>query len=54
MATITLTLKTTRSWWVVPLCKCAMVWHWLTGRDEFDPRFIDWVVRHGIKIEISP
>ena len=53
MAETTLTLKTTSGWWVMPLCKCALAWCWITGREEVDPRFIDWVVRHGIKIEVQ-
>lgn len=54
MAEITLTLKATRRWWLMPLLYCAVAWHWLAGREEVDPRLIDWVVRHGIMIEVSP
>ena len=54
MAQITLNLKTKRRWWVIPLCRCVVVCYWLAGQKDFDPRFIDWVVRHGIKIEVYP
>lgn len=52
MAQINVTLKTTLSWWVMPLLNCSVVWYWLTGREEIAPGFIDWLVRHGVKIEV--
>ncbi|WP_219268777.1 hypothetical protein [Pseudomonas sp. Xaverov 259] len=52
MASIEFKLKTTLSWWVMPLLNCTVVWWWLTGRDDIPPGFIDWVVRHGLKIEL--
>lgn len=53
MASIEFKLKTTFSWWVMPLLNCAVVWYWLTGRDEIEPVFIDWIVRHGLTIELE-
>ncbi len=53
MARIELKLKTTRRWWFMPLLNCAAAWYWITGQNEIAPRFIDWIVRHGINIEIS-
>lgn len=53
MANIEFKLKTKFSWWVMPLLNCAVVWCWLTGRDEIAPGFIDWVVRHGLTIELE-
>jgi len=53
MASIEFKLKTTFSWWVMPLLNCAVVWYWLTGQDKVAPSFIDWVVRHGLTIELE-
>ena len=53
MAGIEFKLKTTLSWWVMPLLSCALVWYGLTGRDEIAPGFIDWVLRHGLTIELE-
>lgn len=53
MAQINVTLKTRKRWWVMPLLKCSVVWYWLTGRDEIAPGFIDWLVRHGLIIEVE-
>jgi hypothetical protein len=53
MASIELNLKATLRWWVMPLLNCAVVWCWLTDRDEIAPGFIDWVVRSGIRIEVE-
>ena len=53
MACIEFKLKTTLSWWVMPLLNCAVVWYWLTGRDEIAPGFIDGIVRHGLTIELE-
>lgn len=53
MASIEFKLKTTFSWWVMPLVNFAVVWYWLTGRDEIAPGFIDWIVRHGLTIELE-
>lgn len=53
MDSIEFKLKTKFSWWMMPLLKCAVVWYWLTGRDEIAPGFIDWIVRHGLTIELK-
>ncbi|WP_277592970.1 hypothetical protein [Pseudomonas chlororaphis] len=53
MAQINITLKTTRRWWMVPLLNCAASWCWITGRGDVPAGFIDWVVRHGLKIEVE-
>ena len=53
MAKINLTLKTRARWWVVPLLNCSVAWYWFAGRDKFAPGFIDWVVRHGLTIEVE-
>lgn len=53
MASIEFKLKTKFSWCVMPLINCAVVWYWLTGRDEIAPGFIDWIVRHGLTIELE-
>jgi len=52
MASIEFKLKTTLSWWVMPPLNCAVVWHRITRRDEIAPGFIDWVVHHGLTIEL--
>ncbi|MBL0793671.1 hypothetical protein [Pseudomonas sp. B7] len=53
MAQINVTLKTTLRWWVSPLMSCGVVWYWLTGRDKFAQGFIEWVVKHGIRVEVE-
>ena len=53
MASIEFKLKATFSWWVKPLLNCAVVWYLLTVREEIAPGFIDWVVRHGLTIELE-
>ncbi|AZE96644.1 hypothetical protein C4J96_4566 [Pseudomonas orientalis] len=53
MAQIKLILKTRKRWWVAPLLSCALVWCWLTGRDEIAPGFIDGLVRYGLIIEVE-
>lgn len=53
MASIEFKLKTTLSWWVMPMLNCAVVWYWLTGRDKIVPGFIDWVVKRGVRIEVE-
>lgn len=53
MVQITFKMKTTLRWWVIPLVKYSVVWDMLTRREEVSPAFIDWVVRHGLKIELE-
>ncbi|MDB1113556.1 hypothetical protein [Pseudomonas extremaustralis] len=53
MARIELKLKATRRWWLMPLLNCAAAWYWITGRNEIAPGFIDWLVRHGLTIEVE-
>lgn len=53
MAQINVTLKATLKWWLMPLINCAVVWYWIIGRNQIAPSFIDWVVRHGITIEVK-
>ena len=53
MAQINVSLKTRKRWWLMPLLNCAVVWCWLTGRDEIAPGFIDWLVRYGLIIEVE-
>ncbi|MDB1112965.1 hypothetical protein [Pseudomonas extremaustralis] len=53
MARIELKLKTTRRWWVMPLFNCAVAWFWITGREDVSPGFVDWLVRHGLIIEVE-
>lgn len=53
MASINLTLKTKLSWWVKPMLYVAVAWCWIARRDQIAPAFIDWIVRHGLKIEVE-
>lgn len=53
MASIEFKLKTTLRWWVMPLLNCAVVWYLIAGRDEVAPSFTDWLVRHGLIIEVE-
>lgn len=51
MATISLKIKTTRRWWVLPLVTCASYIFATVGRYPPPDRFVEWVAVHGSRIE---
>ncbi|WP_273823040.1 hypothetical protein [Pseudomonas asplenii] len=52
MGQLTYTLKTSVSWWVRPLLWCTGLHMVAMRKSEPSLRAIDWIVRHGMKVEI--
>lgn len=53
MAKITLEMNVKYRFWVKPVLYFACFFYAARGLDTFPDSFIDWVVKHGMKIELS-
>lgn len=53
MAAITIRLKSTRRWWVIPLVTCAAYVFAISGCPRFPDRFVEWVAVHSFRIEVD-
>jgi hypothetical protein len=53
MAKITMEMHVRYRFWVKPVLYFACVFYATMGKDAFSDGFVDWVVKHGMKVELS-
>lgn len=53
MAKTTLEMSVKYRFWVIPLLYVSSFIYAARGKKDFPDSFLDWIVKHGVKIELS-
>jgi len=53
MAKATMEMHVRYRFWVKPVLYFACLFYAARGKDAFSDGFVDWVVKHGMKVELS-